>query len=80
MVTTLSKPSLFLHEINVQQTGHLSLFKFSDRSQDRMEQLLDKKKADDLALEEISVLEAIGELDRIFTHMNALLIAQNFSP
>jgi hypothetical protein len=45
-----------------------------------MEQLLDKKKADDLALEEISELEAIGELDRIFTHMNALLIAQNANP
>jgi hypothetical protein len=48
MVTTLSKPSLFPHEINVQQTGHLSLFKFSDRLQDRMEQLLDKKKAEAL--------------------------------
>jgi len=77
MVTTLSKPSLFLHEITVRKTGDLSLFTFSDRLQDRMELLLDKKKADELALEEIAELEAIGELDRIFTHMNAMLIAQN---
>ncbi|WP_055074325.1 hypothetical protein [Pseudanabaena sp. 'Roaring Creek'] len=59
MVTTLSKPSLFLHEITVRKTGDLSLFKFSDRLQDRMELLLDKKKADELALEEIAELEAI---------------------
>lgn len=80
MVTTLSKPSLFLHEITVRKTGDLSLFTFSDRLQDRMELLLDKKKADALALEEIAELEAIGELDRIFTHMNAMLIAQNANP
>ncbi|MCL1491348.1 MAG: hypothetical protein M1G31_11425 [Pseudanabaena sp. Salubria-1] len=45
-----------------------------------MELLLDKKKTDELALEEIAELEAIGELDRIFTHMNAMLIAQNANP
>ena len=59
---------------------NLSLFKFSNHLQDRMELLLDKKKADELALEEIAELEAIGELDRIFTHMNAMLIAQNANP
>ena len=59
---------------------NLSLFKFSNHLQDRMELLLDKKKTDELALEEIAELEAIGELDRIFTHMNAMLIAQNANP
>ena len=80
MVTTLSKPSLFLHEITFRKTGNLSLFKFSNHLQDRMELLLDKKKTDELALEEIAELEANGELDRIFTHMNAMLIAQNANP
>ena len=80
MVTTLSKPSLFLYEITVRKTGDLSLFKFSDHLQDRMKLLLDKKKADELVLEEVAELEAIGELDRIFTHMNAMLIAQNANP
>lgn len=42
-----------------------------------MEELLEKKKADQLALEEIGELEAIGELDRIFTHVNAMMAAQN---
>lgn len=41
-----------------------------------MESLLDKKKADQLTLEEIAELDAISELDRIFTHMNAMLAAQ----
>jgi hypothetical protein len=77
MITTLVKPSLLLHEMRVEQIGHLSLFKFSEQLQIRMEQLLDKKKADQLALEEIAELETIGELDRIFTHMNAMLAAQN---
>ena len=39
---------------------NLSLFKFSNHLQDRMELLLDKKKTDELALEEIAELEAIG--------------------
>ncbi len=40
-----------------------------------MEELLEKKKAEQLTLEEIAELEAIGELDRIFTHINAMLAA-----
>jgi hypothetical protein len=42
-----------------------------------MERLLDKKKTDQLTLDEIAELDAIGELDRIFTHINAMLTAQN---
>ena len=42
-----------------------------------MEQLLEKKKADQLMAEEVSELEAIGELDRIFTHINAMMVAQD---
>jgi hypothetical protein len=77
MTTTLVKPSLFIHEMRVEQIGHLSLFKFSQPLQNRMEQLLDKKKIDELTSDETTELEAIGELDRIFTHMNAMLAAQN---
>lgn len=77
MVTTFVKPSLLLHEMRVEKIGHLSLFKFSEQLQTRMEQLLNKKKADELTLDEIAELETIGELDRIFTHMNAMLAAQN---
>jgi len=42
-----------------------------------MENLLEKKKADQLTLDEIPELDTIGELDRIFTHINAMLAAQD---
>jgi hypothetical protein len=42
-----------------------------------MESLLEKKKADQLTLDEVTELDAIGELDRIFTHINAMLAAQH---
>jgi hypothetical protein len=41
-----------------------------------MEILLQKKKDDELTPDEITQLEAIAELDRIFTHINAMLAAQ----
>jgi hypothetical protein len=77
MITTLARPSLLLHEIRVERIGDLSLFKFSEQLQTRMEQLLGKKKVDQLTADETTELETIGELDRIFTHMNAMLAAQN---
>ncbi len=42
-----------------------------------MESLLAKKKADQITPNEIVELDAIGESDRIFTHINAMLAAQN---
>jgi len=77
MTATFVKPSLLIHEIRVEQFGNLSLFKFSEHLQNRMELLLEKRKVEQLSLEEIPELETIGELDRIFTHMNAMLAAQN---
>ncbi len=77
MITTLSKPSSFIHEIKIEKVDDLSLFKFSDSLQLLMESLLEKKKADLLTPEEVSELEAIGELDRIFTHINAMVVAQS---
>ena len=76
MVTTLRQPSSLIHEIRLEPVGGWYLFKFSETLQLRMESLLDRKKADRLTLEEISELEAISELDRIFTHINAMLAAQ----
>jgi len=42
-----------------------------------MEALLEKRKLEPLSVEEIPELETIGELDRIFIHMNAMLATQN---
>jgi hypothetical protein len=80
MVTVLNKPSSFIHEITIEKVGNWSLFKFSEPLQERMELLLEKKKADQLSDEEMGDLEAIGELDRIFTHMNAMMAAQHGNP
>lgn len=77
MVTTLNKPSSLIHEIQLESVGNWSLFKFSEPLQLRMESLLEKKKADQITPDEIAELDAIGELDRIFTHINAMLAAQN---
>jgi hypothetical protein len=77
MVTALKKPSSLIHEIRLELVGTWHLFKFSETLQLHMEELLDKKKADQLTLEEVAELDAISELDRIFTHMNAMLAAQH---
>lgn len=76
MVTTLKQPSTLIHEIRLEPVGTWHLFKFSETLQLRMEDLLERKKAEQLTLEEIAELNAISELDRIFTHMNAMLAAQ----
>jgi hypothetical protein len=76
MVTTLDKPSSLIHEIQLKKVGNWNLFKFSSSLQSQMEILLQKKKDDELTPDEITQLEAIAELDRIFTHINAMLAAQ----
>jgi hypothetical protein len=77
MVTALNKPSSLIHEIQLEKVDNWNLFKFSESLQLRMESLLEKKKADQMTSDEIAELDAIGELDRIFTHINAMLAAQN---
>ncbi|MGB3311265.1 MAG: hypothetical protein WBG32_11635 [Nodosilinea sp.] len=77
MVIALNKPSSLIHEIQLEKVGSWHLFKFSEPLQLRMEELLEKKKADHLTADETAELETIGELDRIFTHMNAMLAAQD---
>ena len=77
MITILNKPSSLIHEIQLEKVGNWNLFKFSESLQLRMENLLENKKADQITLDEIAELEAIGELDRIFTHVNAMLAAQH---
>ena len=77
MLSNIPKPSLLIHEIELQRSAQWHLFRFSDRLQSRMEILLDRRKADELTTEEMIELETIGELDRIFTHINAMLSADH---
>lgn len=77
MVSSLvTKPSALIGKIQLQRVERHTLFKFTDDLQSRMEELLEKKKSDLLSLEEITELEAIGELDRLFTQINAMLLAE----
>ena len=76
MIPAISRPSKLLGRIKVEKVDKFNLFKFTDELQKRMEELLERKKADLLTSEEVIELEAIGELDRIFTHINAMLVVQ----
>jgi len=76
MTTVIARPSSFLGSIRIEKLDKFHMFKFDDELQARMEELLERKKADLLTSEEIIELEEIGELDRIFTHINAMLVAQ----
>jgi hypothetical protein len=72
MTTVVPRPSSLIGKIKLVRIDQHSLFKFTDELQERMEELLERKKADLLTPEEVIELESIGELDRIFTHINAL--------
>ena len=76
-MTTLLRPSTLLPKgLRVQQANNLLLFKFTEELGDRMQALLDKKKANSLTTEEALELEAIGELDEIFSYINAVMAAK----
>ncbi|EKU99811.1 hypothetical protein Lepto7375DRAFT_1883 [Leptolyngbya sp. PCC 7375] len=79
MITqTMVQPSSWIESgVHLQQVRGLKLFKFTDELQIRLETLLDRKKADTLTSEETAELAGITELDRIFTLMNARLIADS---
>lgn len=77
MTTTLIRPSTILPEgICIQKVNNLTLFKFTEQLGDRMQELLDKKKTDTLEPDELLELETIGELDNIFSYINAVIAAQ----
>lgn len=75
MTTVVPRPSSLIGKIKLEKIDQHNLFKFTEDLQERMEELLERKKADLLTSEEVIELESIGELDRIFTHINALLVA-----
>ncbi len=77
MTATLLRPSAILpNGISIQKVDNLTLFKFTEELGNRMQELLDKKKADTLEPDEVLELETIGELDSIFSYINAAMAAQ----
>ncbi|ELR98796.1 hypothetical protein [Gloeocapsa sp. PCC 73106] len=72
------KPSAWLTKgIRTEKINHLTLFKFTEELGNRLQELLDKKKADNLNPEETIELEAISELDTIFSYINATIASQS---
>ncbi|OAD21642.1 hypothetical protein THIOM_002581 [Candidatus Thiomargarita nelsonii] len=77
MTQLMVQPSHFMSSgIILRQFGDMYLFRFTDELQSRLENLLEKKKADLLTEEEQTELAGISELSRIFTLINAQLAAQ----
>jgi hypothetical protein len=77
MTTVVVKPSSWLTDgIRVEKVNNFNLFKFTEELGVRMQELLDKKKADLLTAEEAAELEAIGELDVIFSYINAMIASE----
>jgi hypothetical protein len=73
-MNTLLKPSTFIPKgIQVEQINNLTLFKFTEELGDRLQDLLDRKKADLLSAEESIELATIGELDEIFSYINGVI-------
>jgi hypothetical protein len=72
----ITPQSLLETGIKVEKVDNLRLFKFTDELQLRLEDLLEKNKTGVLAPDEAAELDAVGELDRIFTYLNSLLAAQ----
>ena len=72
----ISPPSLLEKGIKVEKIDSLNLFKFTDEFQSRLEELLEQNQNNLLTPEEAEELNNINELDRFFTYLNSLLIAQ----
>ena len=72
------QPSAFIETgVQMQMVQGLPLFKFSEALQDRLERLNERQRETELRSEEQVELAGILELDRIFTLLNAKVIAEN---
>ncbi|MBW4643180.1 MAG: hypothetical protein KME23_09325 [Goleter apudmare HA4340-LM2] len=79
MITQMMvQPSSWVESgIQISKVRDLYLFKFTPELQSRLDQLTEKKKTDMLTSEEEAELTGILELDRIFTLLNAKVIAES---
>jgi hypothetical protein len=79
MITkTMVQPSSWIESgIKISKVKNLNLFKFTNELQSRLDELSEKTKAGMLTPEEEAELTGILELDRIFTLLNARIIAES---
>jgi hypothetical protein len=72
------QPSSFIDTgIQIKPVRGLFLFKFSEDLQERLESLNEKQRESQLTSDEAVELTGILELDRIFTLLNAKIIAES---
>lgn len=72
------QPSSFIDAgIQIKSVRGLFLFKFSEGLQERLESLNEKQRESQLSSDEAVELTGILELDRIFTLLNAKIIAES---
>ena len=72
------QPSFFIDAgIQIKPVRGLFLFKFSEDLQERLESLNEKQRESKLSPDEEVELTGILELDRIFTLLNAKIIAES---
>ena len=79
MITKIMvQPSSWIESgIKLSKVRNLNLFNFTNEVQSRLDELLEKNKAGMLTSEEEAEVTGILELDRIFTLLNARIIAES---
>ena len=77
MITqVMVQPSFWVESgITLRKVRDVYLFKFTDALQSRLDDLSERQKSDTLLAEEAAELAGLLELDRIFTLLNARIIA-----
>ena len=77
MIPVVITPQFLLEKgIKIEKVDNLRLFKFTVELQSRLEDMQEKHKTGWLTPDEAAELDAVEELDRIFTYLNSLLAAQ----
>ena len=73
MAVGLQPSQLLAAHLQMERRAGLTLFKLTADAQERLEDLLGRLKDMGLTSEEQAELDALAELDRIFTYINAQL-------
>jgi len=80
MAVGLQPSRLLAAHLQMEWQAGLTLFKLTAAAQERLEDLLARRKDVGLTSEEQAELDALAELDRIFTYINAqLALAQGYT-
>jgi hypothetical protein len=81
MAVALQPSRLLAAHLQMAHQDGVMVFKLTEAAQERVEDLLTRRKEAGLTEAEQAELEAFGELDRIFTYINAqLALAAGYTP